>query len=410
VKSMVDFSLTDEQRVLQGVVRDFVNKEVKPDCRRRERIEDPDSRVPWDWIAMLSRMGIRTMPVPTEYGGAGADAISLCVVAEELSAGDAGLAETICTVWRWIPALIGATSAEQREKYLPRFMEDDTFLLAYGITEPHAGSDHMLPYNVPGHGGRTAASRDPDGCWVLNGRKIFVSNGGLAKLYIIQARTEPNSGGVEGLSAFLLEPTTPGFSIGRIEDKMGQRLMQNAELVFDDCRLPPENLLGQQGRGRTGALVTTGQRKGPRTGSAYSAVILGPGRAAFDDALAYAKWRVQGGRPIIQHQAVKMMLADMAIQMKAARALVWQTAWASENPGSQDPSLFPITKVFVSEASFNVCRLAVEVFGGSGIMRDSPVEKYLRDATCFLHATTNQMNRLHIGDALEGVARLPGVA
>ncbi|MFQ5879680.1 MAG: acyl-CoA dehydrogenase family protein [Dehalococcoidia bacterium] len=407
MKSMLEFRLTEEQLKLKETIKEFVDKEVKPDCRRREKIEDPAQRVPWDWITTLSKMGLRTMVVPEEYGGSGVDWHTICVAAEELAVGDLGLAIALNQTWIFTLNITEVANDEQRARYLPPFMADDTFLLAAGMTEPDAGSDHFLPYNEPGHGARTTAVpaqyNGRDG-WVINGRKHYISNGGTAKLYTIMARTDLTRGGIEGLSAFFVELGTPGFTIGQIHNKIGQRLVQNAELVFDDCWVPAENLIGVEDRGRESLALVSSKR---RRINSESATALGVGRAAFEDALPYAQQRVQGGKPIIQHQAIKLMLADMATHIKAARLLIWQAAWNADHPEEFDPSAGRMANQFASEVAFQVCKMAVEIFGGAGIMRESPVEKYLRDAATLLHSGgTNQINRLRVGDALEGLPTL----
>ncbi|MFQ5880238.1 MAG: acyl-CoA dehydrogenase family protein, partial [Dehalococcoidia bacterium] len=337
-----------------------------------------------------------------EYGGAGADCLTLCIAGEELAVGDLGLAVIFDQTWKFTHILTESASEEQRNRYLPRFMEDDTFLLALGMTEEIGGSDHLLPYNEPGAGARTSAVRarraGRDG-GVINGRKIYIGNGGAAKLHTILARTDPTKGGLEGLTAFLVELGTPGFTVGRIEDKLGNRLEQNAELIFEDCWVPAENLLGgeSQAWGSVG-----GPRWFARSNAEAGATVLGVGRAALEDALAYAKQRVQGGKPIIGHQAIKLMLADMLIQIRAARALIWQAAWMVDHPEHLDPTMGQTAKIFAAEAAVQVSKMGIEIFGGAGIMRDSAAEKHLRDAVVFLHSDgANQILRLRIGNALE---------
>ncbi|MFQ5879287.1 MAG: acyl-CoA dehydrogenase family protein, partial [Dehalococcoidia bacterium] len=322
MKSIVEFRLTEEQEMLRKTLDQFVEKEVKPDCRRREKIEDPAERIPWDWITALSKMGIRTLAVPEEYGGGGAGCLTLCIAGEELAVGDLGLSVIFDQTWKFTYFITAAANQEQRNRYLPRFMEDDTFLLAMGQTEETGGSDHSLPYNEPGAGLRTTAvpaRRNGHDGWLINGRKIYISNGGIAKLHVIRARTDPTTGGIVGTTAFFVELDTPGFTVGRVEDKIGQRLVQNGELIFEDCWVPAENLLGELHRGWELALRYS---RGTSNTEA-AATVLGVARAAFEDALAYAKQRVQGGKPIIGHQAIKLMLADMLTQIRAARALIW---------------------------------------------------------------------------------------
>ncbi len=401
MKSTMDFRLTDEQQALRHMIKRFVDAEVKPDCRRREAIEDPAARIPWDWITTLSRMGLRTLAVPEYLGGPGADCLTLCMAAEELAVGDIGLAVILDQTWRYTFVLTEACSEEARQRYLPRFLEDDSYVLAIAQTEPDAGSDNILPFNQPGSGLRTMAVRErrhgEDG-WLINGRKMFISNGGAAKLQMVRVRTDPSRGGIEGSSYFLVELGSPGLRVGHVDDKVGQRLVQNAELIFDDCWVPASNLVGPEGRSWE-VVLRYARGKGATEGSA---TFLGVARAAFEEALAWAKQRVQGGSPIIRHQAVKMMLADMLGLVRTTRALLWQCAWMTDHHEDYDPALPSILKIFASEAAVNVCKIGMEIFGGAGSMRDCPIEKLMRDAMTLLHSDgTNQIHRLRIGNVLE---------
>jgi alkylation response protein AidB-like acyl-CoA dehydrogenase len=391
VKSAIDYRLTDVQIALRDTVRAFVQKEVAPNAQARERIADNAERVPWEWVETLSRMGVRTMPVPEEFGGPGVDCISCCVIGEEIAAGDLGLAVTMDQTWKFIPLITTACTPGQRERHLPPFLADKRFLLALGLHEDDAGSDHFLPYNVAPHGARTTAVPDGNGGWVLNGAKSYISNGGLASLHVILARTKPGTGGIQGLSAFFVEKGTPGFSVGRIENKVGQRLSQNGELVFEECRLPATAMLGEVDRGmRTVGLAMRG-RGMPQA----AATAVGVARAAFEAALEHARTHVQGGTQIINHDSVALMLADMDLKIETSRQLAYRAAWAIDNDARVDQRLPEMAKEYASEAAVAVCIKAMEVFGGAGIMLESPMQKYVRDALTFLHSEgTNQMMRL----------------
>lgn len=401
MESLVSYALTDEQVALRDAVRTFVEREVRPTAMVRERIADPAERVPWDWIETLSKMGVRTMPVPEEFGGAGADVLTTCIIGEELAAGDLGLAVIFDQTWKFIPLITTACSQAQRERYLPAFLADDRYLLALALHEDGAGSDHFLPYNVAPHGGRASAEQQPDGSWLLNGSKTYISNGGLAKLHIIVARSQPGTGGVEGQSGFFVEEGTPGFLIGRIENKVGQVVSQNAELILNDCRVPAENLLGELHRG----MRTLGRATRGRGMPQAAATCVGVARAAYEAALAHARAHVQGGTHILNHDIVGLMLADMDLKIETARQLTWRAAWAVQNAERGDQRLAEMSKQYASQTAVDVCISALEVFGGAGVMLEQPAQKYVRDALTFLHSEgTNQIMRMRQVNRLRGAS------
>ncbi|MFP6890629.1 MAG: acyl-CoA dehydrogenase family protein [Nitrospinota bacterium] len=385
----MDFRLTEKQSALQSLAHEFAEREIRPIAREREKIEGPAERFPWDVVEKGSRLGLRTLALPEEMGGAGADVLTLCLVGEEIAWGDLGIAVTFDQTWKISHLIEHLANDEQRSRYLPAFLEDHRFHLAIAMTEPAAGTDNIIPYNSPDAGAQTTAVRDGDD-WVVNGMKHFISNGGIAKLYFLALRTDTSKGVSEGLTYFIATPDMEGFSIGRVHEKMGQRLSQNAELIFKDCRIPEENRASEPGR----ALAE--RRKFVRGSNIEAAAtVLGTARAAYEDALEYARNRVQGGRPIIEHQAVGFMLADCFAEYEASRRLLHYAAWTAGQEDLYDPKMGFMTKAFVSEASFRIATRALEVWGGMGYMTESPMEKYLRDAASFLHSDgTNQAMRI----------------
>jgi alkylation response protein AidB-like acyl-CoA dehydrogenase len=386
----VDFSLTKTQRTLQTLAHDFAEKEIRPVARDLERIADPDERFPWDILEKGSRLGLRTLSLPEERGGGGANLLDLCIVGEEIAWGDLGVAVTFDQTWKIIHFLDRVWNEEQRSRYLPAFLEDHRFHLGVGMTEPNVGTENFTPHERPELGARTRAVRDGDG-WVINGMKHFISNGGIAKLYTLVTRTDPSVGVSEGLTYFMVSPGMEGFSIGRVHDKMGQRLSQNAELIFENCRVSDADRVSEVGggvRARSGSFS-----RGSVIESA--ATVLGPARAAYEDALDHARNRVQGGKPIIEHQAVGFMLADCFADYQAARQTLHYAAWRAMQDEGYDPKLGYMAKVFASEACFRIAKRAMEVWGGMGYMTEAPMEKYLRDVTSFLHsAGTNEAQRV----------------
>ncbi len=286
---------------------------------------------------------------------------------------------------------------EQQARFIPPFLEDDTFMLAQGLTEPNAGSDNLLPNEDP-HAGVSTTARREGNEWIINGRKHFIANGKIAKLVFLTTRTDSARSIIEGTTLFAIPAGTPGFTTGRVDNKMGQRLANNAELIFQDCRIPDANRIGEVNQG----LRSLGQ-------VSYANVLktagtaLGVARAAYDAGLRYARQRVQGSRPIIEHQAVGMMLADMLMGIEASRSLIWRMGWAVDHQPDFDHNLFRLAKVFSCEMTVEVTLKALEIFGGAGIMKDSPIEKIHRDAVTLLHSGgTHQILRIKVARALAG--------
>ena len=403
MESSMNFGLTEEQIAFRDKVRAYCDEHVRPEAMQREWIRNPAERVPWDWIEGLSKMGVRTMGVPKRYGGMGADTISVCTIVEEISAADLGLGVIMDQTIKFIPLITTACSDEQRERFLPAFMADDRYLLAVGLHEDGIGSDHFLPYNVPPHGAKTTAVRDGDD-WILNGRKSYISMGGVAKLTCLLARTVPGTGGVDGLGAFLVELGMPGFSLGRVENKLGQQLVHNGELIFENCRVPNANVLGDPAAGVQPLAYGLRGRGMPEA----AATTLGVAREAYERALAHARTHVQGGTEIINHDIIALMLVEMDTMLETARLLIRRTAWACDHADNLDQRLPAMAKQYASEVAVQVCIKAMEVFGGAGYMMESPMQKYIRDTLSFLHSEgTNQIMLLRQANLLRANANLP---
>jgi len=386
----MDFALTEEQRALRELAREFAGKEVRPVAMERDHIPDHRACFPEDLIRRGSELGLRTLCVPKAYGGPGVmDMLTLVVVAEELATGDPGVAMSLIQTCRLSRLLVDAGTKEQQDRFFPALRDDPLYLLSIGASEPDAGSDTVLPYDEPDVRLLLSATRQADH-YVLNGMKHFITNAGASKLYYVLARTDPAKGLREGVTALLVPADTPGFRIGREHDKMGRRLQRNGELIFESARVPVANRLGAEGGGH--GLFTQFLRGGI---TIPAAIAVGVARAAYAAALAHAGTRVQGGRPLREHQTIANMLADMYGQIEAARTLVWRSAWAIDTDAPDATQLALMGKVVASEIAVRACIAAMEVFGGYGYMRDLPLEKHVRDALSFLHSDgTNQMNRL----------------
>lgn len=379
---MVDFRLTEEQLSFRDTVRKFVQNEVKPHVRTLDEQKDPKDCFSIELVKKASALGLRTLALPKEYGGAECDQVTLAMILEELGAGDLGFASMIGQHTKYMDTLVSLCNDEQKREWIPKLAEDDTFLLASALTEPDFGTDNLLPYDGPEGGMRTFAERRGDE-YIINGTKHFISNGGIAKLYIVYARTRKDVGITQGMSIFLIPPDTPGFSIAKIHDKLGRRLLLNAELVFEDARIPASYLVGEENKAWE---MFYGQTPGINN---TIACLVGGMRTCYEEALEYAKIRVQGGVPIIQHSMIGSKLAEMRVKVEAARALLWKNASSWDHKYEYDPKMNYLTKAFVNRLALEVVDDTVEVFGGMGTDKDLPIEKYLRDTYTILHAYGN---------------------
>ncbi|MFQ5859159.1 MAG: acyl-CoA dehydrogenase family protein [Anaerolineae bacterium] len=387
------FGLSEDQIAVWRMCRDFVDEVVIPfvrENREREWLASPDERWPKELLQAADKLGLRALGVPEKYGGMELDALTLALVVEELARGDPGFAVTLAQNWKVSALLGGCAPQHMQELWFARYLEDPSFLMAHALTEPRGASDRWLPYNVPEANMHTRATFR-DGCWVLNGRKQFISNGYLARLYIVYANTNPDAGVRDGTSSFLVPRDTPGFTVERANEKIGQNFVINAELVFEECRLPEDHLLVKDiALKKAGAYFRAGK-------ILNAARALGVGRAAFEDTVAYVQEHVQGGRPLIQHQVVAARLADMATRLETVRVFTYHAARALDGGSSDSTQLGLMAKLYAAETVFDICRHAMELHGGSGAMREMGVEKHLRDASIFLHADgTSDIHRFKI--------------
>ena len=352
---------------------------------------EPVRRVAWDLVEEVSRRGWRTVGLALEDGGGGASALDLCVLIEELAYGDMGFAVIVDQTIKVQRILARLASGETRRRFLQRFLAEPRCVLAICFTEPETSSDYMIP--MPDFRFRTHAERLPDGGWTLNGYKHYISNGADAGFYLVFACTDPRQPANTGTSAFLLEPGLPGFAVEEVHEKISQRTINNAALRFEDVVLEPWRLVGEPHRGYAGAREILKE-----SAIEAGATTLGTARAAYEEAVAHAARRVQGGRPIIEHANVACRLADMYAELEAARSLIWRAAWGVEHDPAYDYRLGSAAKLVAADVAVRVCLSAMEVHGGLAIMqRDSPVEKCLRDCLSFLHSDGAQdSHRLRI--------------
>ncbi|MHB1400360.1 MAG: acyl-CoA dehydrogenase [Trichloromonadaceae bacterium] len=377
------FELTDEHKLMRQMVREFSEAEIAPGVAERDDEERFDRALMYD---KLGELGLTGIVFPEEYGGAGADYISYAIAVEELSRVCASTGVTLSAHLSLCanPIFLFGTE-EQKEQYLKPLAEGSK-LGAFGLTENSAGSD--------AGGTKTTAVRDGQE-WVLNGSKVFITNGGDAETYIVLARTDKEAKKHHGISAFIVEKGTPGFGFGKKERKLGIRSSPTMELVFENCRIPAENLLGQEGEGFKVAMKTL---DGGRIGIAAQA--LGIAQGAFEAALNYAKERKQFNQAISGFQGIQFKLADMATEIEAARMLVYQAAYRA-SAGLAYGQQSAMAKLFASDVAMKVTTEAVQIFGGYGYTREFPVERMMRDAKITqIYEGTNEVQRVVIGAAL----------
>lgn len=373
----MDFQLTEEHRMVQSTVREFASREILPVASEL----DHTGTFPQEIIQKAAALGLMGMVVSERYGGAAMDAIAYVVVQEELARASAGV-QAIITVNNSLvcdPIHRYGTEAQKR-KYLPGLCNGSR-LGCYCLTEPSSGSDAMSL--------STSARRDGDE-WVLRGTKVFVTSGVEADVCIVYARTGPDQS-ARGISAFIVEKSFPGISVGKVEKKLGIKCSSTSEIVLDDCRVPEDNLLGEPGTGGKIALSTL---DGGRLGIAAQAI--GIARAALEDSVAYAAERAQFGRPIAEFQAIQWMLADMATRIDAARLLLYRAAYLRQQ-GRRYTKEASMAKLFASETAMWAAHKAVQIHGGYGYIQDYPVERYFRDAKITeIYEGTSEIQRLVI--------------
>ncbi|MCJ7680674.1 MAG: acyl-CoA dehydrogenase family protein [Candidatus Aminicenantes bacterium] len=378
----MDFTLNEEQKALQALAREFAEKEMKPNAAKYDKGEE----WPEEIMKKAFEAGFTTLEIPEEYNGGGLSHLDTAIVSEELSWGCAGMFTTImASSLAFTPIIIFGTN-EQKTKYLTPFTKKLSYA-AFCLTEREAGSD--------AGGLQTKAIREGDE-YVINGSKCFITNGGVASLYVVFALTDPTKG-ARGMSAFIVPRDTPGISIGKEEDKMGHRASNTTELSFEDVRVPVENLLAKEGLGFVIAMKTLDQ-----TRASVGAAGVGVARAAMEYTIEYTKTRRQFGKPIALQQNTSFGIADMAIKVSASRHLVYHAAWLLDN-GLSCGKESAMAKTFGSDTAMEVSLEALQLHGGYGYMKDYPVEKLVRDAKLLqIYEGTNQIQRLVISREVIG--------
>jgi acyl-CoA dehydrogenase len=379
---VISFSLTEEQEALQAMAREFAEKEMKPNAAKYDQEEE----FPEDIMKKAFEVGFLTCKIPKKYGGEELGDVDTVVMSEELAAGCVGMYTTMMVnALAYTPIILFGTD-EQKKKFLTPHTEKMSFA-SFCLTEREAGSDA---------GALKTTAKKVGSEYVINGSKCFISNAGIASLYVVFANSNPDKG-MRGLSAFIVPREAPGLTIGKVEDKMGQRASNTAEVIFEDVKVPEENILGKEGIGFIIAMKTLDKTRAP-----VGAAGVGVAKAALQYAIEYAKTRIQFGKPIALFQHIAFQIAQMAMEINAARHLVWHAAWLLDQ-GKPCGKESAMAKAYGSDVAMRVTTEALQILGGYGYMKDFPMEKLMRDAKLLqIYEGTNEIQRMVISREVIG--------
>jgi alkylation response protein AidB-like acyl-CoA dehydrogenase len=409
---MYNLHLTPEQLEFRDTVRDFVEAEIKPAALNPDRLQPFEKPLLVNLLDKAAQMGLRTLALSEDAGGAGADGLTSCIVMEELGAGDVDLAAVLAQTAALGHLLFDRLmTPAQRKRFLQEFVKDDRYHLAFAGRDPGAAAGWCYHRPLAAESGANPVAVKQGNDWVINGTVTFVANATVAKLFAAQVRTDPKSTGANGLTTLMVPRDAPGLAVREPLRAIGETIRWHhgagAGVAFKDCRVPADYLLGEVGRGAA-ALAAEFARGVPQ----LAAINLGLGRAAYEAAVDYAKLRRQGGRNIIEHQAIGIKLADCAIKLELARNIIWKAAWALDHPEAvadrsvSDLPLHVIARVYTAEAVNEVALLAAECFGAMGVMRDMPLQKYVHDSMVFLHTEdASGEAKLAVAEAVAGYQR-----
>lgn len=397
-----EFGLTEEQLAFQTMAREFAERHIRPiaaEIDRKEVGTTVAESFPWGMVEEAHKIGLKTITMPEKYGGMDADFLTQVIMMDELAYVDSTCCKILSQQWKQPKNIVDYGTEYQRERFLTQFRDDPRYLISAAINEPDYGSDNSLPYEGVEGGMKLSAVPKGDG-YVLNGVKHFIGLGAVASLYIVHARTDRTVPVKQGTSKFLVPRDTPGFSVTRVHDKSGWRAYANGELTFEDVYVPKENLLGgklnvDHYTDLAEKAVTVGHNEVELATNA-----MGMARAAFEAALDYAKQRVQGGKPIIEHQAVAGVLADIYMELQALRSMVWHTATVLDQ-GIKDRALTLSVARFGSKVARKIAQDALSIFGGMGTERDLPMERYVRDSLIFMHLGESPVKQVRVGNLLK---------
>ena len=405
----MDFSLNEEQRGWQMEARKFAQDDIRPMSLERDQIEGGFE--PWDWniIEKGSKLGFRTLAVPKEWGGPGADFVSQALVMAELAKGDSAISKAFSQNWKWSHLIASACTEDQKERFLKPFLADHRYVMGRGITEPNAGSDNrMPPEDDPKAGYRVRAVRNGDE-WILNGEKCFIANGSVGSLFFVDARTNPDVSIKEGGTLFMVPKGTPGFRIGKIFNKRGWRFYQNAELIFENARVPHTNVVGQVGTGsvKAGRGDTTG---GDLFGDLeLAANALGVCDDAVEMAMHFSRSYKRAGKYLMEHQLIQLKLNEIHMLTEALRSYVLRVAWLHDR--KEHSANAGLVMNYSTDVIQRVTRLNMEIHGAEGCMMNARVEKLVRDAMVWTHLAGDTVQRVKVlrrlgkgGPAAAGIA------
>jgi alkylation response protein AidB-like acyl-CoA dehydrogenase len=384
----MNFGLTADQKAWQQKAREFAMEEIRPLSMKRDAVPGP--RETWDWeiIKKGSALGFRTLAVPKDWGGPGTDFVTQGLVMAELAKGDSAISKAFSQNWKWSHLIAEFCTKDQKERFLEPFLADDTYVIGSASTEPNAGSDNRYPpADAPKSGWRLSAKREGDD-WLLNGEKTFIANGSVGKLFFVSTRTNPDVAIREGTTVFLVPSGTPGFRVGKIFNKSGWRFYQNAELIFDNARVPHANVVGEVHGGvkvRSGAAGEFGDFE-------LAANALGVCDAACDQAMQLAKSHIRAGKRVYDHQLVQLKLNEMFALTEALRSFVMRTAWEMDN------RLQGVNAVLVMNYSTTVIQrvtgLNLDIHRANAGVMNAMADKLVRDAIIWTHLAGDASQRL----------------
>ena len=391
----MDFSLNEEQRAWQMKARKFAAEEILPMSLPRDAILDPAKTFDWEIIRKGSKLGFRTAAVPKAWGGHGLDLVTQAVVMAELAKADTAISKTFSQCWKWSQLIAAVCTDDQKERFLKPFIADDTYLLGLGSNEPSGGSDNrMPPEDAPRAGMRLRAERQGDE-WILNGEKCFIANGNIAKLLLVRARTNPNVSVREGTTLFLVPHDTPGFRVGRVFNKSGWRFYQNAELIFENARIPHANLVGKV----NGGAEARGGDPSQFSDLELAANALGVCDAAAEMAMQCVKGGRRGGKFLMEQQVIQLKLSEMHMLTEALRSFVLRIAWERDQAVLGDAAYRGsasnmLALNFSNDVIQRVTNLNMEICGAGGYAMDPAADKLVRDAIIWTHLAGDSVNRI----------------
>ena len=384
----MDFALNEEQSRWKNEAQHFAKEVLLPASLKRDQIEG--GREPWDWeiIKAGSKLGFRTFTVPKELGGIGADFITQAIVMAELAKADSAMSKAFSQNWKWSHLIAEFCTKDQKDRFLTPFLKDDTYVIGSASTEPNSGSDNRYPPDDVTSGFRVKAERKGDD-WILNGEKTFIANGSVGKLFFVNARSDTSVNAREGTTVFMVPVGTPGFRIGKVFNKAGWRFYQNAELIFEDARVPHANLVGEPHKGqkvRSGVAAEFSDFE-------LAANALGICDAACEYAMQFAKKEKRAGKPLYDHQLVQLNIHEMHMLTETLRSYVMRCAWDMDTKlhGSLSPVL---VMAYASDVLQRVTKLNMDVHGAHGGMMDAMTQKLVRDGIIWTHLAGDNTQRL----------------